>query len=126
MSQDRIMVFCITREFIQTIDGVLQQEMEVPSRVQIYKVGMHSGILQPMARGLLFFGTLKRVKICIKARTNGNLFRLFFGVIKDLGFDLGLWNWKGQRELMNYNAREGKKLLNPREILSKNVSEKWN
>jgi len=27
---------------------------------------------------------------------------------------------------MNYNAREGKKLLNSRETLSRNVSEKWN
>jgi len=27
---------------------------------------------------------------------------------------------------MSYNAREGKKLLNPNETLSKNVSEKWN
>jgi hypothetical protein len=79
-----------------------------------------------MARGLLFYGTLKRVKVCIKAGTNGNLFRLFFGAIEDFGFDYELWNWKGQRELMNYNAREGKKLLNSRETLSKNVSKKWN
>jgi hypothetical protein len=27
---------------------------------------------------------------------------------------------------MSYNAREGKKLLNPKETLSRNVSEKWN
>jgi hypothetical protein len=27
---------------------------------------------------------------------------------------------------MNYNAREGKELLNPKETLSRNVSEKWN
>jgi len=45
-----------------------------------------------MARGLLFYGTLKRVKLCIQARTNGNLFRLFFGAIEDFGFDSGLWN----------------------------------
>ncbi len=126
MSQDPIGVFCTTREFIPTIDGVLQQEMDVPSGAHVYEVGVHSRILQPMARGLLFFGTLKKVRICIKAKTNGNLFILFFSVSEDIGFDLGLWNCKGQRELMNYNAREGKKLLNPRETLSKNVREKWN
>jgi len=69
---------------------------------------------------------LKKVRVCIKARTNGSLFGLFFGAIEDLGFDHGLWNWKGQRELMNYNAMEGQKLLNLREILSRNVFEKWN
>ncbi len=125
MSQDPIMVFCTTREFIPTIDGVFQQEMEVLSGVHVYKVGVHSRILQPMARGLLFFGTLKRV-ICIKAITNDSFFKLFFGVRENLGFDLGLWNWKGQRELMSYNVREGKKLLNPKETLSKNVFKKWN
>jgi hypothetical protein len=45
-----------------------------------------------MARGLLFFGTLERVRVCIKAETNDNLFKLVFGVTKDLGFDLDLWN----------------------------------
>jgi hypothetical protein len=64
------------------------------------------------------------VKICIKARTNGILFRLFFGTIEGLGFDRGLWNWKGKRELMNYNTREGKKLFNLRDFFSKNVFEK--
>jgi hypothetical protein len=29
-------------------------------------------------------------------------------------------------ELMNYNAREGKKLFNSRETPSRNVSKKWN
>jgi len=43
-----------------------------------------------------------------------------------IGFDHGLWNWKGWRELMNYNVREGQKLLHPKEILSRNVSKKWN
>jgi hypothetical protein len=47
-----------------------------------------------VVRGLLFFGTLKRVRVCIKARTNDNLIKLFFGAIEDLGFDLSLWNWK--------------------------------
>jgi len=54
------------------------------------------------------------------------LFRLFFGAIEDLGFDPSLWNWKRQRELMSYNAREGRKLLNPRKPLSRNLSKKWN
>jgi hypothetical protein len=79
-----------------------------------------------MVKGLLFPCTSKKVRICIKARTNGSLFGLFYGVIEDLGFDHGLWNWKGWRELMSYNAREGQKLLHPKEILSRNVSEKWN
>jgi hypothetical protein len=48
-----------------------------------------------MARGLLFFGTLKRFTTYIKAGTNDSLFKLFVGAIEDLGFDLGLWNWKG-------------------------------
>jgi hypothetical protein len=69
-----------------------------------------------MARGLLFFGTLKRVRVCIKVGTNDSLFRLFFGAIEDLGFDSSLWNWKRQRELMSYNAREGRKLLNLRNL----------
>ncbi len=56
--------------------------------------------------------------------TNGNLFILFFGAIEGLGFGLGLWNWKGKRELINYNVREGKKLFNLRETFSRNVSKK--
>ncbi len=56
--------------------------MEVPSGVRVYKVGVHSGLLQSMARGLLFFGTLKRVKVCIKTRTNDNLFRVFLVLLK--------------------------------------------
>lgn len=50
--------------------------------------------------------------------------QICFGAIEDFGFDFGLWNWKGQKELMNYNAREGKKLFNSRD-LSRNVSKKW-
>jgi hypothetical protein len=42
MSQDLIRIFCATREFIPTIDGVLQQEMEVPNGLHVYKVGVHS------------------------------------------------------------------------------------
>jgi hypothetical protein len=79
-----------------------------------------------MVKGLLFSCISKKVRICIKAKTNGSLFGLFYGVIEDLGFDHGLWNWKGRRELMSYNAREGQKLLHPKEILSTNVSKKWN
>ncbi len=45
MSQDPIRVFCIVREFISTIGGVLQQEMEVPSGVHVYKVRVHSRLL---------------------------------------------------------------------------------
>ncbi len=56
--------------------------------------------------------------------TNGSLFRLFFGAIEGLGFDPSLWNWKGKRELINYNVREGKKLFNLKETFSKNVSKK--
>jgi hypothetical protein len=67
-----------------------------------------------MVRGLLFSCTLKKVKVCIKLGTNGSLFGLFFGVIEDLSFDHGFWNWKGQRELMTYNVREGQKLFNPK------------
>jgi hypothetical protein len=92
MSQDPIRVFCTTREFTPIVDGVLHEEMEVPSGVHICKVGVHSKLFQSMARGLLFFGTLERVRVCIKAKTNEKLFRLVFGAIKDLGFDLGLWN----------------------------------
>jgi hypothetical protein len=77
-----------------------------------------------MARGLLFSGILKIVKVCIKVGTNGSLFRLIFNAIEGLGFDLGLWNWKGKRDLMNSNAREGKKLFTLREIFSRNVFEK--
>jgi hypothetical protein len=44
--------------------------------------------------------------------------------IQGLGFDLGLWNCKGKRELINYNAREGKKLFSLREFFSRNVSKK--
>jgi len=77
-----------------------------------------------MVRGLLFSSTLKKVKVCIKVGTNGGLFRLFFGAIEGLGFDPGLWNWKGNRELMNNNARKGKKLFNLRETFSRNVSKK--
>ncbi len=84
------------------------------SGVHVYKVRVHSILLQPMARGLLFFGTLKRVRVCIKAGTNDSLFRLFFGAIEDLGFDPSLWNWKRQRELMSYNAREGRKFTQPK------------
>ncbi len=54
----------------------------MPSGVRVYKVGVHSGLLQSMARGLLFFGTLKRVKVCIKTRTNDNLFRVFLVLLK--------------------------------------------
>ncbi len=82
MSQDPIKVFCKTREFTPTIDGVLYQEMDVPSGVHVYKVGMHSRLLQSMARGLLFFGILKMVKVCIKARTNDNLFIYFLVPLK--------------------------------------------
>jgi hypothetical protein len=39
-----------------------------------------------------------------------------FGAIEDFGFDFGLWNWKGQKELMNYNATKGKKLFNSRDL----------
>jgi hypothetical protein len=57
--------------------------------------------------------------------TNANLFRLFFGAIEGLGFDLGLWNWKGKKELINYNAKEGKpKGFNLKEFFSTNVSKK--
>jgi hypothetical protein len=77
-----------------------------------------------MVRGLLFSSTLKKVKICMNIGTNGNLFILFFGAIEGLGFGLGLWNWKGKRELINYNVREGKKLFNLRETFSRNVSKK--
>ncbi len=94
--------------------------------VHVYKMGLHFGLLSPMVKGLLNFCTLKKVRVCIKTKTNGNLFGLFFGVIEDLGFDHGLWNWNGWRELMSYNAREGQKLLHPKEILSRNVFEKWN
>lgn len=45
MSQDPIGVFCTTKEFIPTIDGDLQQEMEVPNGVHVYKMGLHSGLL---------------------------------------------------------------------------------
>jgi hypothetical protein len=62
--------------------GFLYQEMEVPSGVHVYKVGVHYGLLQSMARGLLFFGTLKRVKVCIKPRTNDNLFRFLLVPLK--------------------------------------------
>jgi hypothetical protein len=41
MSQDLIIIFYTTKEFIPTIDGVLQQEMEVPNGVHVYKVGVH-------------------------------------------------------------------------------------
>jgi hypothetical protein len=82
MSQDPIKVFCITREFTPTIDGVLYQEMDVPSGVHVYKVGVHFGLLQSMARGLLFFGILKRVKVCIKVGTNDSLFRIFLVSLK--------------------------------------------
>jgi hypothetical protein len=95
MSQDPIRVFCITRQFTPTIDGVLQQEMELPSGIHVYKARVHSRLLQPVFRGLLFFGTLKSVRVCIKAETNGSLVRLFFGAIEDLAFDPSLWNWKG-------------------------------
>jgi hypothetical protein len=72
-----------------------------------------------MVRGLLFSGTLKRVKVCMNVGTNANLFRLFFGAIEGLGFDPGLWNWKVKRELINYDAREGKKLFNLKEFFFK-------
>jgi hypothetical protein len=99
MSQDLMRVFCATTKFIPTkfIRYVLQQEMEVLSGVHVYKVAVHSGLLQPMVRGSLFFGTLKRVRVCIKARTNDSLLKLFFGAIEDLGFDPSLWNWKGAK-----------------------------
>jgi hypothetical protein len=45
-----------------------------------------------MVRGLLFYGTLKKVRIHIRIGTNGNLFRLFVGAIEDFSFDFGLWN----------------------------------
>jgi hypothetical protein len=73
---------------------------------------------------LLFSGTLRRVKVCMNVGTNGSLFRLFFSAIEGLGFDFGLWNWKGKTELINYNAREGKKLFNLKEFFSRNVSKK--
>ncbi len=47
-----------------------------------------------MARDLLFSGTLKTVRVCIKAGTNGSLVKLFSGAIEDVGFDPSLWNWK--------------------------------
>jgi hypothetical protein len=66
--------------------------MEVLSGVHVYKVGVHFKLFQSMVRGLLFFGTLETIRVCIKAKTNNNLFKLVFGVTKDLGFDLRLWN----------------------------------
>jgi hypothetical protein len=41
MSHDLIIILRTTREFIPTIDGVLQQEIEVPNGVHVYKMGMH-------------------------------------------------------------------------------------
>jgi hypothetical protein len=66
--------------------------MEEPNGVCVYKVGVHFKLFQSMIRGLLFFGTLETIRVCIKAKTNNNFFKLVFGVTKDLGFDPRLWN----------------------------------
>jgi hypothetical protein len=45
ISQNLIKTFRTTREFIPTINGVLQQEIEVPNGAHVYKVGVHSELL---------------------------------------------------------------------------------
>ncbi len=37
-----------------------------------------------MAKGLLFYGTLKKVRVCIKAGTNGSLFRFVLVPLRTL------------------------------------------
>jgi hypothetical protein len=57
---------------------------------------------------------LRCARICTSQGPNGVVFKLFQGAVEDLGFDLVLWRWSKQYEIMSYKAKLGWGLLKPR------------
>lgn len=75
-----------------------------PPRIHACEVGLHSRLLQPSNKSKEFSSTLRRVRIYTKPGSRGMVFKLFYGTLENITFNLGLWRWGGKDEVLNLES----------------------
>jgi hypothetical protein len=79
-----------TFDFLPAIASV-GRIVVLPKIIHAYEVKVHSRLLQPSNKSKEFLGTLKRIRIYNKPNSRGRVFKLFYGTLENITFNLGLW-----------------------------------
>jgi hypothetical protein len=83
---------------------------------------------QVTADPINIMGWMKRIRIVFLIKgVNQHLkvYRMYVGIIADLDFDIGRWQWGSTNRLLNYSTKLGWKQLKRHEQLTRTIPQKW-